>query len=100
MKRIFLLTCIVLGAGLIPIVCHAGPTVASNDIVTVKEQNEPWLLSLPGVVGVGIGECDGQPCIKVFAMENTPELTRQIPRQIEGYPVEIEVIGPITVLPV
>jgi hypothetical protein len=99
MKRMFPLAFIALGAGLILIVSHVGSAASSNDILTVKERNESWLLSLPNVVGVGIGECDGQPCIKVYVMESTPDLTRQIPRQIEGYTVDIEVTGPITILP-
>ncbi len=50
-------------------------------------------MSLPGVVGTGIGECDGKPCIKIFAKAKSDSLAKQIPRQIDGYPIEIEVTG-------
>lgn len=51
------------------------------------------LTSLPGVVGTAEGLCDGRPCIKVFVTEKTPELLRQIPAAVEGYPVAVEETG-------
>ena len=68
-------------------------TPYSDDIVVVKERHESYLMSLPSVVGVGIGDCDGKPCIKVYVEESTSELQRQIPKQLEGFEVEIEVTG-------
>ncbi len=56
------------------------------------------LMSLPGVVGTAQGLCDGQPCIKVFIVEKTPELLRQIPAAIEGYTVAVEETGEIKAL--
>jgi hypothetical protein len=56
-------------------------------------------MNLRGVVGVGVGECDRQPCLKVFVEERTPELEDQIPEQIEGFKVDIEVSGPVEILP-
>jgi hypothetical protein len=55
-------------------------------------------MSIPGVVGTGIGQCDGEPCIKVFVVQRTTEVDRQIPDQIEGYPVSVEVTGPFRAL--
>lgn len=71
---------------------------ASEDIVVVKERHESWLMSLPGVVGTGIGDCEGSPCIKVYVKERTPELERQVPKQLGGFALDIEVTGPIDTL--
>src|SRR5262245_12165295 len=62
-----------------------------SDILAVKERHESQLLSIPNVVGVGVGACNGEPCIKVFVAERTAELERQIPRELEGYRVDIEI---------
>ena len=61
----------------------------------VLEQHTDSLMSLPGVVGAGQGECSGRPCIKVFVLEKTSELARQIPSTIEGYRVEVVESGEI-----
>jgi len=55
-------------------------------------------MSLLGVVGTGIGDCEGKPCIKVYVKERTPDLERQVPKQLEGFEVDIEVTGPIETL--
>ena len=47
----------------------------------------------PGVVGVGIGQCSGRPCIKVFAVAKTPALVASVPSTLEGYDVVIEATG-------
>jgi hypothetical protein len=70
-----------------------------EEIVRVQEQYENQLLSLPGVVGVGIGDCDGAPCLQVFVSETTAELQDQIPQELDGVKVEIKVTGPINTLP-
>mgnify|MGYP006990010526 CR=1 FL=1 len=56
-------------------------------------------MSLPGVVGVGIGECEGKPCLKVLVERKTPELERQIPSELEGFKVELEESGPLQTQP-
>ena len=48
------------------------------------------LMSIPGVLGTAEGLCEGKGCIKVFLAKKTPELLRQIPATVEGYPVAIE----------
>ncbi len=60
--------------------------------VVLRESTER-LMSLPGVVGIGIGECSGQPCIKVFVVKKTPDLLKQIPSTIEGYTVAVQESG-------
>lgn len=71
---------------------------SASDILTVKERHEPDLLAVPGVVGVGIGNCNKKPCIKVFVDIRTPELERRIPKQLDGFEVSVEVTGSIQLL--
>ena len=52
-------------------------------------------MSIPGVVGIGQGLCDGARCIKVLVIERTPEIEKRIPDTLEGYRVEIDVTGRI-----
>ena len=64
-------------------------------IEDVKDRHEAKLMGTEGVVGVGIGECEGTPCIKVFVIEKTPEVEAMIPKEIEGFKVDIEESGEI-----
>jgi hypothetical protein len=57
------------------------------------------LMEVSGVVGVGQGLLENTPCIKVFVVEITPELQRQIPKMLDGHPVVVEEIGRIKALP-
>ncbi len=68
-------------------------------IEEVLKEHTPQLMSSPGVVGTAQGLCDGQPCIKVFAVEKTPDLEEEIPDTLEGYPVVIEETGKFRALP-
>jgi hypothetical protein len=68
-------------------------------IEQVKERNETELMAIEGVVGVGIGECEGEPCVKVLLENDSPDLKRQIPTQLDGYPVDTEVVGSLEALP-
>lgn len=98
MIRMFTLASIVFGVGIILVGC-TNFTNSSGDIRAIQEKYEDQLMSVPGVVGVGIGECDGEPCLKVFVEEKTPDLEGQIPVQLEGFTVEIEVTGPVHIQP-
>lgn len=73
--------------------------VPPKSIDTVIEENNSRLLSIPGVVGTAESLCDDRTCIKVYVIKKSPELTRQIPKVIDGYPVVIEETGEINVLP-
>jgi hypothetical protein len=67
-----------------------------RDINSVMEAHTKELMSIPGVVGVYIGELvDHTPCIGVMIVEKTQELEKKIPKTLEGYPVWIEVSGEI-----
>jgi hypothetical protein len=62
-------------------------------IEEVLRTHTPDWMAVPGVVGTGIGLCEGGPCLKVFAAERTLEIRERIPASVEGYPVMIETTG-------
>jgi hypothetical protein len=68
-------------------------------IEAVLEEHTDALMSLPGVVGTAHGECAGEPCIKVYVVQETPQLHERIPAAIEGYRVVVEEIGEIRARP-
>lgn len=66
--------------------------------MTLEEAQEALadrVMSLPGVTGIGVGECDGEPCIRVMVARVTQELTAQIPKSYEGFVVAIDETGDI-----
>ena len=68
-------------------------------IEDVKRRYDDQLLSKEGVVGVGIGETTiGEACIKVYIKEKSPKVEKVIPKELEGYKVEIEEVGEIKAL--
>ena len=69
--------------------------VTSKTIEAVLAAHTDSLMALPGVVGTAIGMCDGAPCIRVFIADASAPGRRRIPAQLEGYPVKVEVTGPI-----
>ena len=65
-------------------------------IQDVKAQYEAQMLQLPGVVSVGIGQNDdGKPAIIVGLEHPNPATESQLPRQLEGYPVVLLIVGQI-----
>lgn len=68
-------------------------------IEKVLKEHTKELMSIPGVVGTGQSLCDDKPCIKVYVIQETPELEQKIPRILEGYPVVIKETGEIRALP-
>lgn len=73
--------------------------MAARTIEEVIKEHTEELMSVPGVVGVGQGLCDSNPCIKVLVIEKTPEIDKKIPHVLDGYKVMIEVTGKILVHP-
>ena len=73
------------------------------DIKDAKAKHRMFLLSLPNVTGVGIGQKirDGKPvgttAIKVFVLRKLPpaQLSDEdlIPETLEGFPTDVEVIS-------
>lgn len=65
--------------------------------MTIEEalrKHEDRLMALPNVQGVGIGRRDGRDTIKVLVSARVAG--QGIPASLEGYEVEVEVIGTIT----
>ncbi len=67
-------------------------------IADVLREHTDELMTLPGVVGTAQGEQDGKPCVMVLVVELTDELKRQIPEELDGYPVVISETGEIKAL--
>ena len=53
------------------------------------------LMADPAVTIVAIGECDGEPCIRVWVAERSEELDAKIPSEFKGYRVETSVSGEV-----
>ena len=64
-------------------------TQVEKPIEQVLQEHTDSLMALPGVVGTAQGLCADKPCIRVFVVEATEELLKQIPEEIEGYTVDV-----------
>ncbi|MGD8880857.1 MAG: hypothetical protein PVI82_03130 [Desulfobacterales bacterium] len=68
----------------------------SSSIQEVKKQHEALFLDMPGVVSVGIGlDPNGNQAIIVGLDGSHPKTKEKIPSMLEGFPVVIQIIGPI-----
>lgn len=67
----------------------------SRPVADVQRDHERELLAIPGVVGIGTGECEGAPCIRVMVDRLTSANRARIPVRLEGYRVEVEDTGEI-----
>jgi hypothetical protein len=76
----------------LPRIVNTAGTPAPRAIEEVLQANRSVLMGTPGVVGVGIGQAGGGPCIKVF-VESTSDLAAKLPSTLEGYAVVVEVTG-------
>jgi hypothetical protein len=63
--------------------------VAGDDVMMVLERYSTKLLSIPGVTGCGMGDCQGVLCIHVYVLSSHPEAKQTIPQELEGFKVEI-----------
>jgi len=61
----------------------------------VIARNAGTLMAIPGVVGLYEGETQGKTVLRVMVLSRADSTLRRIPKTLEGYPVEIEVSGPI-----
>src|SRR5207245_1414167 len=84
---------------------HIVPTMDGMDafeeprmarVKTVKRKHEARLMSMPGVVGVGIGRKEGRDCICIYVKDDDPRILAALPRALEEIPVEVIVSGPFT----
>ena len=80
---------------------HAGSAqapesrMAKSTVQDVLKKNTDFLLSIPGVKGIAIGESGGKPCILVLVVDKNGEGVTKIPSQLEGFPVVVEETGAI-----
>ncbi len=66
--------------------------MAGRTIQKIKESHESELMALPGVTAVGIGLTgDRKECIMVYVDGEVSK--ERVPKEIEGYPVEVRVRG-------
>ena len=71
----------------------------ANQIYEVKNRHSEKLRSLPGVNGVGVAKGkDGELVIAVHVDRDNPRVAENLPKEIEGYPVEIVHSGPFSKL--
>jgi hypothetical protein len=68
-----------------------------KDINEVLRSHDQEIMAIPGVVGIYVGLLDDEktPCLRIMVVKKTPELEKNIPREIGGYPVVIEETGEI-----
>lgn len=59
---------------------------AAHDELTVA------VMGREGVSGTAIGERGGKPCLKVYVDDR--EAGKEVPREVGGFPVVVEVTGP------
>jgi len=67
-----------------------------NRAVRVKRKYEKYLLSISGVVGVGVGGSRDNPRI-IINVKEINEDVRKIPKELDGVDVEIRVTGEVMV---
>ena len=68
----------------------AGPRASIREVM--EAHRDEWM-SRPGVTGMGLGRCDGEPCIVLYLLRRTEALASELPDTVEGYPVRLEVTG-------
>lgn len=90
---------VALAVFILAVSCMANQGGKTVVIDQVKEKYESELMSIKGVVGVGIGSCESKPCIKVYLENESPTLKEKIPNQLEGFKVGTEVTGSVKALP-
>jgi hypothetical protein len=72
--------------------------MTGKTIQQVQEEHTDKWMAIPGVVGTGIGQCDGKPCILILTASDTEQVRQKIPSTVEGYPVVVQHIGEVRAL--
>jgi hypothetical protein len=68
----------------------------SPTIQEVKAKHSDRLLAMPGVVSVGIGRNPDGTAVIILGLDGPrPDTAKQLPKELDGYPVRVEVIGPV-----
>ena len=69
--------------------------MSAQTIEQVLAAHVDSLMAVAGVVGTAIGRCDSALCIRVFVVDAAAATRAEIPERLDGYPVQVEVTGPI-----
>jgi len=75
--------------------CMPADKQPSRTAYEVLRAHTPELMKIPGVVGTGEGEAKGSPALVVMVSRRTSEVDRLVPKHLEGYPVEVRVVGDV-----
>ncbi|MBT8422368.1 MAG: hypothetical protein HKN56_05270 [Gammaproteobacteria bacterium] len=67
------------------------PTIAE-----VIEIHLDRLFGLEDVAGVAEGQLDGEPCIKIYLVQENTRTVLELPGELEGYPLVTEITGSFT----
>ena len=65
-----------------------------SSVSEVRRRHEQELMALPHVTGVAEATTEGRAVIQVLVTQKRDDL--DIPRELEGYPVEVVEVGEIT----
>ena len=55
----------------------------------------PELMAIPDVVGTGLGEDAGRPCILVLVRQKSRDIERRIPKLLDGFPTKVTAVGEV-----
>jgi len=75
------------------------PTTTRTAVETASGELAKQLMRSRGIVGVGVGEYHGAPCIRVYLVNDSAALKAKVPALFHGFKVVVEVTGPIEALP-
>jgi hypothetical protein len=67
----------------------------TRTVADVLRAHTVQLMKIPGVVGTGEGEVHGEPAVMVLVSRRTAEVNSQVPHRLEGYPVQVKVVGDV-----
>ena len=69
----------------------------SMTIQQVKEKHQAKLMSLPGVVSIGIGLIESETVIMIGLDGKYPDTEKVLPKELEGYKVISRTVGTIKI---
>jgi hypothetical protein len=70
--------------------------MTSEQLLSIRDEHDSWLRSLPGVVGTGVGlDRSGRIALKVFSNQIPAETRRAIAARLGDVPLAIEETGEI-----
>ncbi len=72
--------------------------MGTRTIEQVLHERTPAWMAIPGVVGTGIGQQDGERCILVLTASGMEQVRKKIPLRVEGYRVVVQHVGEIRAL--